>query len=446
MYICVMDHFYIDKQTLADLHLLDDGPDSVFACFNRTITYGGEDALRDLFRKPSTDLNQLQQRSATIRFLRDHVEELNLDKTTVDFLDYYLKSPERPISFSIYRGIRNAINYFFSPSQAFYAKRRGIAEMADTLVFVKQLGEAYPDGNQIPLLAGLQESLRKLTQHPLLAKLVAAPQRRLKRYALEQIDFLLRKEYYLETLTLLDQVYLLDAYQAVASASRIQGLTFPTFHKNESLMLEGIYHPLVSNAVINHVALDAGSRVNFITGANMSGKSTLMKAVGIAIYLAHIGFPVPANRMETCILDGLITTINLADNVNDGYSHFYNEVKRVKLVAQQINQSDRLMVIFDELFRGTNVKDAYDGSLRIITAFSGLDKGFFMISTHIVEVAQALAVNRNIAFSYLPTRMENDKPKFDYQLRKGITDDRIGLWILENEGIFDLLTVKNPSS
>ncbi|PPL01814.1 MutS-related protein [Parapedobacter indicus] len=441
-----MEHFYTDKQTLADLQLLDDGPDGVFACFNKTITYGGEDALRELFRKPSNDLNQLQQRSATIRFLMDHVEELRLDKTTLDFLDYYLKSPERPVSFSVYRGIRNAIKFIFSPTQAFYAKRRGIAEMADTLVFIKQLGENYPEGNKIPLLADLQDSLQKLTQHPLLAKLVDAPDHRLKRYTIEQIDFLLRKKYHQETLTLLDQVYFLDAYYAVASASRTHGFMFPSFQEQERLTLKGVYHPMVSRPVANYVILDAERRVNFITGANMSGKSTLMKAVGIAVYLAHLGFPVPASHMDTCVLDGLITTINLADNVNDGYSHFYSEVKRVKLVAQQINQSDRLMVIFDELFRGTNVKDAYDGSLRIIQALSGLDKGFFMISTHIVEVAHALSANGKISFGYLPTRMEEDKPVFDYQLRKGITDDRIGLWILQNEGVFELLAAKKLES
>jgi len=178
----------------------------------------------------------------------------------------------------------------------------------------------------------------------------------------------------------------------------------------------------------------------------MSGKSTLMKAVGIAVYLAHLGFPVPATRMDTCILDGLMTTINLADNVNDGYSHFYSEVKRVKLVAEQINQSDRLLVIFDELFRGTNVKDAYDGSLRIIQALSRLNNGFFMVSTHIVEVAQALAAHAKISFNYLRINMHGERPVFDYQLRSGITDDRIGLWILQNEGVFELLAAKNSKT
>src|SRR5690606_34817646 len=106
---------------------------------------------------------------------------------------------------------------------------------------------------------------------------------------------------------------------------------------------------------------------------------------------------------------GLITTINLADNIGAGYSHFYTEVKRVKLVAERIQQSDRLLVIFDELFRGTNVKDAYEGSLRIVQAFADIDKGFFIISTHIVEAAQALAANKHISFHYLPIDMADGR-------------------------------------
>ena len=437
-----MGDFHIDQQTIKDLQLLDDGGDSVFACFNQTITYGGEDALRDLFRKPLTDREQLLQRTANIKFLVDRVNELTLDKTAVDFMDYYLKRPDSPTSFSVYAGIRNATAHFFSPSQTYYTKRRGIAEVFDILAFIGTCCETYPPGDDNPIVADLRESLGKLTQQPLLAAHVDAPTKRIKRYDLERIDYLLRKKYRQEMLELLDQLYQLDAYYAVARATRDRGFTFPEFHDGEALVLDGVFHPLLDSPTPNSISLDSHRRLNFITGANMSGKSTLMKAVGIAVYLAHLGFPVPAAHMQLCLLDGLITTINLADNINEGYSHFYNEVKRVKLVAEQIHQTDRLLVIFDELFRGTNVKDAYEGSLRIAQAFAAINKGFFIISTHIVEVAQELAANKHIRFNYLPIDMVDGKPLFDYRVREGITDDRIGLWILENEGVFALLDGK----
>jgi len=441
-----MGDFHIDQQTTKDLQLLDDGGDSVFACFNQTITYGGEDALRDLFRKPLTDREQLRQRTASIKCLIDRVGELTLDKTAVDFMDYYLKRPDSPASFSVYVGIRNATAHFFSPSQTYYTMRRGIAEVFDILAFIATWCETYPPGGDSPIVADLRESVGKLTRHPLLAAHVEAPEKRIKRYDLERIDYLLRKKYRHDMLELLDQLYQLDAYYAIACATRARGFTFPEFSDDEALVLDGVFHPLLDNPTPNSIALDSHRRLNFITGANMSGKSTLMKAVGIAVYLAHLGFPVPAARMQLCLLDGLITTINLADDINEGYSHFYNEVKRVKLVAERLSQTDRLLVIFDELFRGTNVKDAYEGSLRIAQAFVAINKGFFIVSTHIVEVAQELAANRHIRFDYLPIDMVDGKPVFDYRLRAGITDDRIGLWILENEGVFALLSPDRPKA
>jgi len=81
----------------------------------------------------------------------------------------------------------------------------------------------------------------------------------------------------------------------------------------------------------------------------------------------------------------------------------------------------------------------FEGSLRVVQAFAAVNRGFFIISTHIVEVAQELATNKYIRFNYLPIDMVDGKPVFDYRLREGITDDRIGLWILENEGVFALL-------
>ena len=134
-----------------------------------------------------------------------------------------------------------------------------------------------------------------------------------------------------------------------------------------------------------------------------------------------------------------MTTINLSDHLSEGYSHFYAEVRRVKQVAKTISASKNIIVIFDELFRGTNVKDAYDASLAIITAFSKIRNSFFIVSTHITEVAKELEQHENIGFYYLETKMVSGKPVFSYQLKKGITEERMGMWIVENEGVLEIL-------
>ena len=172
----------------------------------------------------------------------------------------------------------------------------------------------------------------------------------------------------------------------------------------------------------------------------MAGKSTFMKSLGIALYLGHMGFPVAAAEMSFSVLDGLFTTINLPDNLGMGASHFYAEVLRVKKVAEELKRGKNLLVIFDELFRGTNVKDAYEATIAITEAFAGKRESIFVISTHIIEAGEVLRKRcDNIGFLFLPTRMEGTKPVYTYQLEQGITDDRHGMVIIRNEGILDIL-------
>ena len=199
-------------------------------------------------------------------------------------------------------------------------------------------------------------------------------------------------------------------------------------------------HPALKNAVGNSMAFEKESNVVFLTGANMAGKSTLMKTLGVSLYLAHMGFPVAAEQMEFSIKDGIYSSINVADNLNMGYSHFYAEVLRVKTVAQEVSSGKDLMVIFDELFKGTNVKDAYDATLAVTAAFSIYRNCFFVISTHIIEVGDALQKDHsNVKFYYMPTVMKGPKPTYPYKLTQGITTDRQGIIIIENEGILEIL-------
>jgi DNA mismatch repair ATPase MutS len=178
----------------------------------------------------------------------------------------------------------------------------------------------------------------------------------------------------------------------------------------------------------------------FLTGANMAGKSTLMKSFGIAVYLAHMGFPVAAEKMTFSVRDGLYSSINVPDNLSLGHSHFYAEVLRVKKVAQEVGLGKDLVVIFDELFKGTNVKDAYDATLAVTRELAEYRNCFFIISTHIIEVGEALRVGcDNIRFAYLPTVMEGVTPRYTYVLKEGITADRHGMMIIENEGVVGMI-------
>lgn len=235
---------------------------------------------------------------------------------------------------------------------------------------------------------------------------------------------------------ILYQIYQMDVYTSVAQVANECGFSYPKVCPTEQniLNMKGVFHPFLAKPVSNTLSVNKDSNVIFLTGANMAGKSTFMKSISIAVYLAHMGFPVPAEELEFSVYEGMFTTINLPDNLNMGYSHFYSEVLRLKKVAQQMEQGTRLFIVFDELFRGTNVKDAYDATLAVSKAFAEVQDCTFVISTHIVEVGTALQeCCKNIRFVYLPTLMDGVKPVYTYRLTEGITNDRHGMIIINNE-------------
>jgi DNA mismatch repair protein MutS len=171
----------------------------------------------------------------------------------------------------------------------------------------------------------------------------------------------------------------------------------------------------------------------------MSGKSTFLKTVGLLVYLAHIGFPVPARAFKTSIQNGLFTTINLADSINLGFSHFYSEVKRVKQMAVNLQTHKNLVVIFDELFRGTNVKDAFEGTLLILKSLAAIKSSIFFVSSHLLEVAGELVHSGTIDFKCFETVLKNEMAEYDYKLKNGISSERVGLKIIEKENIKAIL-------
>jgi DNA mismatch repair ATPase MutS len=241
---------------------------------------------------------------------------------------------------------------------------------------------------------------------------------------------------------LLRVLHYLDVYIAVGRVAGERGFVLPVAlpRGRHSVDIEGVYHPQVKNAIPNDICITPEGNVIFLTGANMAGKSTFMKSLSIAIFLAHMGFPVAAAKMEFAVLDGIYTTINLPDDLEMGASHFYAEVLRVKKMAIGLRSGKNLFITFDELFRGTNVKDAYEATIAITKGFANKRNSLFVISTHIIEAGDVLkAACPNVRFVYLPTRMNGHQPVYTYKLESGITDDRHGMVIINNERILETL-------
>jgi len=129
---------------------------------------------------------------------------------------------------------------------------------------------------------------------------------------------LLRFEYRVKIKQLLAFIYQLDVFISVAEVALKRNYIFATALNKDlhTVKLTEVYHPLVKNAKANSLDITPESNIVFLTGANMAGKSTFMKSLGIALYLAHMGFPVAAEEMEFSVRDGIYTTINLPDDLS----------------------------------------------------------------------------------------------------------------------------------
>ncbi|MDR6943064.1 MutS-related protein [Mucilaginibacter pocheonensis] len=437
-------NFDIDRQTLNDLAIFQNNSSrqSIYSLFNHTDTIGGTETLHDMFNKPLIDPIEIKERLAVFLYIEKHNIKISLNRNDYDFVEFYLKKHYHAKPFSIIsRFLEKTIYAFKFNNNDYYIIKTGVES---TLSILDNLIN-YADALQGDLPKKIQE-FRSIILNTFLPKelvwlkqLIKKPNRSATDIA--KADHFFRQLAYERMKVLLNVAYQLDVYQSVSVSCKALGFTVPVVneHNVTGLAIKGLFHPFIADPKSNDIEFNTDKNVCFITGTNMAGKSSLLKAIGIAIYLSQIGFPVPAKSMVTSAFKGLITTINLADDVEQGHSHFYKEVLRVKQVAEKINQSKGIFVIFDELFRGTNVKDAYDASLAIITAFAEVKTCFFVVSTHIVEVAHELSSIENINFRYMETVFEDTNPLNTYKLKEGITEERLGMWIVNNERILEII-------
>ena len=439
-----MNNFITDRQTTEDLNLLGRfKKDSVINIFDRTRTRAGRQALEDMFRKPMTNAQEINERSRIFSYYKSLNREFPFDETQVELIEYYINSNTSTDAMS------SAMNIFTSKCKMVLANNRayekmleGMGMLAKVTLGTVELVEAFP-----------RENCPDINEIEVLTSAITSDYRsKLQTIAKKNVDMTLGQAISADKLlrltlgdavrTMMQLLAKLDLNMAVGSTAADKGFGFAEAVNAQErfIEMEGVYHPSLVKPVANDIRIDAEKNVFFLTGVNMAGKSTFMKAVSIALYLAQMGFPVPASKIRFTPVDGIFTSINVPDDIAQGYSHFYAEVLRVKSIAQRVAEGRNLFVIFDELFKGTNVKDAYDATLAVTDAYASHRNCLYIISTHIVEVGPALSEKcGNVQFRFLPTQMDGTRLVYPYKLAEGISADRHGMTIIKNEKILDII-------
>lgn len=436
-----MEHFTIDKQTYNDLNIFSAaaGSKSIYGLFKHTRTLAAQKRLLEMMQTPSNNIADIELRRDAIKYFYDQQVNLDVKNEEIDLIDYYLKSKFPAFKNNPIDGLADYLRR--NSSNNYYVIKTGLRYLIQLSRYLLEFIEYHQENKPPTYLCIIFEQLKTILGEGVLLKATLLNEKELTFSEVTRFDRAIRGIEKENIKVLLQLVYELDIFENIALVAAAKGYSFPVYIRDPDIKLDikGLFHPFIPNAVKNDVSLGEDQTMIFLTGSNMAGKSSLLKSLGLVIYLSQLGFPVPAEAVELTVFNGLVTTINLPDNINQGLSHYYSEVRRVKEVAEHLLKQQKLFVIFDELFRGTNVKDAFDGSALIISELSSIKNSAFIISTHIMELAEVLRKYNNISFSYLETHFKNHRPVFTYQLATGVSQEALGMYIVQNEGIVEII-------
>jgi len=199
---------------------------------------------------------------------------------------------------------------------------------------------------------------------------------------------------------------------------------------------KNLKHPFIDPAVCvgNPVNIDSWSRFHIITGANMAGKSTYLRTIGINYVLAMTGAPVLADSFVFTPVQ-LFTGIKTSDSLQDGESYFFAELKRLKEIIVRLENGEKLFIILDEILRGTNSKDKQKGSKSLLRQFVRLGASG-LIATHDLALGDLAAdFPENVINKRFEVEIEHDQLQFDYLLKEGVAQNLNATFLMKKMGI-----------
>ncbi len=211
---------------------------------------------------------------------------------------------------------------------------------------------------------------------------------------------------------------------------------FPEFCEGPAFFdTEELGHPLVPTAacVRNNPSINGETRVLLVSGSNMSGKSTLLRAVGMNVVLGMAGAPVRARRLRLTPLQ-VGASIRINDSLREGSSRFYAEIRRLRQIFDLAGGGPPLLFLLDELLQGTNSKDRRIGAEGIVRVL--VNRGAIgIVSTHDLALTDIGGSDGHLHNVHFQDEFENGKITFDYKLRDGVVTKSNGLELMRSIGL-----------
>ena len=199
---------------------------------------------------------------------------------------------------------------------------------------------------------------------------------------------------------------------------------------------ENVGHPLMNRekCVLNNIHIEKQPFFIIITGANMAGKSTYLRTIGVNYLLACIGAPVWAEQMKLYPAK-LITSLRTSDSLTDNESYFFAELKRLKMIINRLEAGEELFIILDEILKGTNSTDKQKGSLALIKQFMALNSNG-IIATHDLLLGTLVETYPHNVRNYcFEADITNNELTFSYKMRAGIAQNMNACFLMKKMGI-----------
>lgn len=429
----------LDAQTFYDLEIFagQRGDTGVFDLIDVTRTSLGRQALIARLRHPPTASEDVAAVQQALGFLRDHPVPYPLDNTQMSAIDKYLRSS---IEVSVWEGPASRLATISSVLRHDGLRTelsRGVAAASKFVIRFREYCGQTLANDPGDLLTRMLKSAAAAGDEVLALGGGAGGRGQL--WSIVKRDAVIRGRCRDRMRRLVEAAAEVDALQSMAKFGAERGYCLPELAADRGVFAaDGLAHPLVENAVGNHVSLDGSANVIYLTGPNMAGKTTFLKAIGVAQFLAQSGMLAPAKKLEFSPVDTLFAALNTSDDLSGGVSYYLAEVRRMKEAAKCLAAGQSALMLFDEAFKGTNVRDATEATRLVVASCAGIRGSRFVFSSHLAELSEVLAA-KGVAQRSFAGEIKNGEPCYDYRIREGASNQRMGLYLLEQEGVLALL-------
>jgi len=433
---------FLDAATLRDLEALvptaPNGP-TLLGLVDRTRTRIGRERLRHRLMAPSHDPREILdlQRAHQVIAADSTTFRRIIDQAGCDDTEQYLKTNwQLPAEMRGLLPVLGGLGRIGWMQQYLKDVRKGQYCVTALLDAATDLCRTVAD-TRARVLQDLRQRLDTLISAPSAQELLQLRRRR-SVGDLRAFDQLAREGAKPLIVEALEVIGTLEAMWSLTTVSTERGWSYP--RPGSRLTTVGLAHPFLdSTQVTNDLDLNDRVHVCFVTGPNMAGKSTFLKAVAIAMLLAHTGCGVPAISMEFPVVETIFSSVHIVDNLSAGESFYLAEVRRIRALASALHEYRSTLAVIDEPFRGTNVHDAAEATVAVMTRLAAHPSALVLLASHIGEVAPVVANDPRIRLLHFAADVTTEPPRFGYRLREGVSLQRLGMTLLRQEQVLDLL-------